>query len=151
MATFLASWPSTAIFELRVCRVSSDSDLNTGSSRSLICGYFVEHLRADDRRRLVDRLHTLGVGEDDEVERGELPVGAVGHRGIDPRGLLRRRLLGRGGIAAGEDEELVGGQLEAIGLLEAGQRGRALDELGRAGELDLAAARDPFAEVLHAS
>ena len=115
----------------------------------MIWGYSSSVAGADGGRRLIDRLHALGVGHHDQAKGGELAVGAIGHGGVDAGGLLGRGLLGGGGVAAGENEKLVGGELEAVGILEAGQRRRALDELGRTGELHLAAAGDPLAEVFH--
>ncbi len=49
-------------------------------------------------------------------------IGAIGHRGVDARGLLGGGLLGGGCVTAGEVQELVCRELEAIGPLKGGQR-----------------------------
>ena len=106
---------------------------------------------ADDRAGFVDLLSVFGVLHEAELERGDGAVGAVGHGGVDAGGAFGGGALGGGGVAAGQDDELSGGEFEAVGGLEGGQGGRALDELGGRGELDVASwsSVGPAGEVLH--
>ena len=104
---------------------------------------------AHHRCRSVDDLRPLVVGKGDEPECGERAVGAVGHRGVDPGGALGGGAQGRRRVAAAEGQKLRVGQPKTVGLLEGRQGRRAFDELGRSGELDLAAAVDPAGEIGH--
>ena len=75
-------------------------------------------------------------------------VGAVDHGGVDAADALRGGAHGHRRVAAGQDDDLLARQLEVVDPLEGRQRRGALDELGRAGELDGArplrqAARNP--------
>ena len=76
-------------------------------------------------------------------------VRAVDHGGVGAVGLVGRGLDGGRGVAAGEHDQLLGLQGEAVGLLEGRQGRRRVHELGRAGQHHLAAAGDPVAEVGH--
>ncbi|KGC52759.1 ABC glycine betaine/choline transporter, periplasmic ligand binding domain protein [Burkholderia pseudomallei] len=107
----------------------------------------VEHRLADDRRGRVDGLHVLVVVEHREPGGRDAAVGAVDHRGVHAVRLLRGGLDRRRGVAARQHEHLLRLQFEAVRLLERRQRGRAVDELGRRGELHLAAGGDPLAEI----
>ncbi len=88
----------------------------------------------------VDGLHALVVRHHHEARGGNAAIGAVDHGRVGAVGLLRRRRDGRRGIAARERDQLLGLQLEVIGLLERRQRRGRIDELGGGRQHHLAAA-----------
>ncbi len=102
---------------------------------------------AHDRRRRVDRLYAFRVRQRLQPQRRHRAIGAVGHRRIDAGGLLRRRLDGHRRVAAGQGQQLILIQFEAVGVLERRQRIRPFDKFRRGRQLELAAAVDPLAEI----
>jgi hypothetical protein len=118
MATSLAASPPTWMRPLSVCRVARSSLANTGFSSSSICGLALQHRLADDRGRLVDRLHALVVGHHHQARGGDAAVGAVDHGGVHAVGLLRGGGDGRRRVTAREGHQLVRLQGEAIDFLE---------------------------------
>ena len=109
-----------------------------------------QHGFADDRRRRIDDLRALVVAQRGEAERGELAVGAVRHRRIDPRRTLRRGAQRRRRIAARQGQQLVGAQMKPVGLLEGRQSGRAFDKFRRGGKLEMSAPGEIGGEVVEA-
>ena len=148
-ATSRGCWPSTATWALSAWSWLSVSVAKMRASVGRTAGNLSSAAWPHHRRRLVNDLGALGILHHDEVERRDRAVGAVDHGGVDPADLLGRRAHGHGGVAARQDHDLVAGQIEAVGLLERGQGGRTLDELGRARELDHAGPPDDLGEIVH--
>ncbi len=89
-ATALAGSPPTWMRPLSVCSVDEvELGEDRRQQRPRSAGYCLQHRLADDRRRLVDRLHALVVVEHDEAGRRNAAVGAVDHGGVDAVGLVR--------------------------------------------------------------
>ena len=132
VATALASSPSTAILAFRVRSVVPSRTAKAGARRPGMAGVGVERGLAGDGAGFVDHLGVFGVFHQDQVEGGDGAVGAVGHGGVDAGSAFGRGAFGGGGVAAGQDDEVVGGEGEAVGGLEGGEGGRTLDELGGA-------------------
>ncbi|MNC18273.1 hypothetical protein D3C75_661700 [compost metagenome] len=70
-----------------------------------------------------------------QTQRRHRAVGAVGHRRVHAGGLLGRRFNGHCGIAARQRQQLALIELEVVGFFKRRQGIRALDKLGRGGQL----------------
>ena len=138
----------TAARALRPCRVTRSRPLNSFRGWSRYGRIAVEDFLSHDGSRLVDGLHCLRVGEHDEAEGREGAVGPVGHGEVDAIGALGGGLLGEGGVASREGQELTVRQLEAVCRLKGGQGRRARDEFFRRRELHRPALADVAREVL---
>ena len=99
----------------------------------------VEHRLAHDRDRRIHDLRALVIAERRQVKRRKLAVGAIGHGGVDTGNTLGGGAQCRRRVAARQRQELFRSQLKAVSLLEGGHGRRALDELGRGGELEATA------------
>ncbi len=150
VATWRASWPSRAMRAFSVCSVGGVERGKQRGQRRAHLRVARQHLGAHDRCRRIHRLHRQRVGQHHQAERGQRAVGAVGHGGVDARGALRRGLDRDGRVAAGQREDLLLPQLEAVGRLEGRQRIGPLDEFGRGRQLEGTAADQPARQVVQA-
>ncbi|KAJ0338240.1 hypothetical protein COL154_014265, partial [Colletotrichum chrysophilum] len=107
----------------------------------------LQHRLADDRRRLVDWLNVLVVGQHDGTRTGDAAIRAVDHGEIGAVRLVRRRLDRCRRVAARKRDELIGLQLEIIGLFERRQRRFRVHEFRRGRKLGRTPLRNILAEV----